>query len=145
MEGRLRRCMLVGVTDRAGAPRPAAALEAVAALAAAKMPGAGIDVIALGAEGAHRAGGQAGFRPAPIAWVARAGLRRNRPARGKGEGAAIAVPEAPARMIQHAERRAVDRLRLHGPALEGQPGLAFEGIERLGAELGREPVDHAPR
>src|SRR5437764_14892669 len=109
------------------------------------MTGAGIDVIALGAEGADRTGAEAGFRAAPIARAVVAGWRRHCPEFGKGEGAAIAVPEAPTGVDQHAERRAMDRLRLHGPALERQPGRALEGIERLGPELGRERGDDAPR
>src|SRR5207245_350988 len=120
----LRRPVLVSVADRAGASRAASAVEAVAAVRAAKMTGAGVDVVPLGAEGSDGTGGQTRFRKAAIARVAAVDGRRNRPACSYGERAAVAVPEAPLRMDQHAERRPVDRLRLQRPALERQPGWA---------------------
>src|SRR5260370_23983091 len=132
-------------TDRTRLARPASELEAIRSGGASEMTGAGLDIIALEGEGADRTRGETRLRRAAVAGTWALDALRQRHALGESERAAIAVPEAPIPVDQHAQRRAMHRLRLHGPALERQPGRALEGIERVGAERGRKPVDDAPR
>src|SRR6266568_324124 len=145
MEARLALLESMIGTDRTRVSRAASELHAILSGRASQMAGTGRDVIALEAKGADGARAEARFRRAGIAGTRSIDLLRQSEALGEGKRAAVTVPEAPVRMDQHAERRAVHRLRSRRPALEGQPRRAFERIKRHGTEVERQPANDAAR
>src|SRR5260370_9589027 len=145
MEARLVALEPIFGRDRARVSRTASELHAIRSGGASQMTGTGRDVIALEAEGADGARAEARLRRAGIAGTRAIDPLGQGEALGERERATVTVPEAPVRMDQHAERRAVRRLRSRRPALEGQPRRAFERIKRHGAELERQPTNDAAR
>src|SRR5215470_13080184 len=113
-------------TDRTRVARAASELEALRSGDASEMAGAGFDVVALEGEGADGTGGEAGLGRAGVAGTRALDALRQRPTLREGQCAPVAVPEPPIRVDQHAQHRAMHGLRLHGPALERQPGRPFE-------------------
>lgn len=81
-----------GPPDRARPPRPAAQLQAVAALRTADVGGARAHIEAVRREGRDRAGAEAGALDAAFAWVRPPVARRQIEAPGKGQGPSIAMP-----------------------------------------------------
>src|SRR5260370_15830742 len=125
MEARLVLLEPMIGTDRTRVSRTASELHAILSGCASQLTSTGRDVIALGAEGADGAHAEARLRRAGIAGARAIDPLRQSEALGEGERTTVTVPEAPVRMDQHAERRAVHRLRSRRPALEGQPRRGF--------------------
>lgn len=88
----LRGRLLVGHTHGAGAPRQAAALQAVCAFGLLQMDGAGSHVVAAGTEGPDRAGIETGLVGAALARAC-ANLRSGKFQRlAQHNGCAVSVP-----------------------------------------------------
>src|SRR5579862_2590760 len=105
MEARLLRTEAMLGTDRTRLAHPASKFHAVVALGAPDMARAGADIELLGGVGADRARAETRLRGADVAGARPLEPFRKSETLRKNERAAIAVPEAPIRMNQHAERR----------------------------------------
>src|SRR5947207_5082090 len=145
MEARLVLLEPMIGTDGTCIPRAASEFHAIPSGGASQMIGASGDVIALEAEGADGARAEARLRRAGIARIRAIDPLRQGETLGKGERPTVTVPEAPVRMDQHAQRRAVYRLRSRRPALERQPRRSFERIKGHGAKFERQPANDAAR
>ncbi len=111
----------------------------------ADMAGAGINIEALPAEGAYRAGREAGLGGAALARRSRRGPGRQVDGLGKGQRRAVSVPQPMLGMNEDPQRRREHCLRPLRPALERPIGRPAERIDRRRAGRSRKIVDHTPR
>jgi hypothetical protein len=144
VELRLRVALPAIGPDRARAPRKASAFEARAARPSAQMRRADFDVVAAACERAHRTGAKAWASDARVAGARPSAHSGKRERLSKGKRAAITVPKAIFGMNEQTERRTMQGLRAHGPALERPIRRAAERIKRPRAASPRERIDDAP-
>jgi hypothetical protein len=138
--GLLFRIPLVGC-DRARSACGAGSDPAILTGAFKMLPAGDVVIIALGREGRDRASRETRAARALFARVRIVHPRAQVQPLSESKCPAVGMPEAPFRMNEQAQHRAMHRLRLQRPRLKIQRRIAAERVKGRRAVLGRESAD----
>ena len=140
MECGLRLGIAMIGTDRASAAGRTRCRPAVLASALEVLPTGCVVVGAVRHEGGDWASRKAGPFRTLIAGIWAIFARGELKPFSKPECSAVGMPQAPFRMNEQTQGRAINRLGFQRPALEIEPGRPAEGIERRAVKISRDLI-----